>query len=72
MPPIVRRHLHQTAVLWPRTGYKPETGEATVGEPEEISCRWVWGRTETTDAQGNTVSLDGSSLIELATDRQSP
>lgn len=56
--------LEDVAVLWPATGRPSRSGEARVGPPIEVACRWRRMRREVTDAQGNTVVIEASVMLD--------
>lgn len=63
MPAPEWSDLYQVAVLWPWTGYD-RFGQHMVGPPVEIPVRWNTQRTEQVDAQGNTVTVDGTVIVD--------
>jgi hypothetical protein len=67
MPSPEHDFRHQIAVLWPAEG-ADAYGQTLVGDPREIMVRWRFTRTESTDAQGNTVSLDASVQVDERVD----
>ena len=74
MPPIEVRDCPQDAVLWPILGYNDE-GQAVVSdEPIALNAvegrgvRWLQKRREALDAQGNTVLLDATAIVERRID----
>ena len=64
MPAIEQSDRHQKAVLWPANGYD-NNGRPTVGSPKEIRVRWLTNQTRVQDAQGNTISIDGTAIVDL-------
>lgn len=58
-------YLRQTATLWP-AGDPEASGVRTVGDPEEIRVRWVSGRSEDVDREGNTIALDATATVAQA------
>lgn len=52
----------QTAVLWSKIG-DDDYGEPLRDDPEEINVRWVQRRTASLDANGNTISLDATVVV---------
>lgn len=63
MPPLERTDLRQRAVLWPAIG-RDRFGQSTVGSPVEIRVRWLDTQTSMLDAQGNTVTIDATAIVE--------
>lgn len=59
MPALEQKDRYQTVVLWPVAGTNKH-GETYVGVPVEIRVRWVLKRTQSTNAKGETISLDGT------------
>lgn len=67
MPAIEVDELNQDAVLWPKASYD-DYGERTIASTTgtAIKVRWEQGRSESKDAQGNTIAFDS----EIAVDRE--
>jgi hypothetical protein len=63
MPSPETAALTDDAVLWSKAGHDA-TGEAKVSSPMQIECRWVWKKTQSTDATGNTVMLDATVVVD--------
>lgn len=63
MPSLERRHRYQAAVLWAKSG-DDVNAEPTFSAAIEIRVRWVKGRVETVNAQGNTISLDAQVVVD--------
>lgn len=61
MPPLELMDRHTTAVLWPLAGYDRE-GQPYVTQTgrTEIQVRWNRQRRQVTDAENNTVVIDGT------------
>lgn len=57
------RDRRQTAVLWPVAG-TDDYGAYTVGDPVELSVRWVFGRSEVLDPQGNRIAVDAQVTVD--------
>lgn len=55
--------------MWPFSS-RDRRGEPVVGEPVAMVVRWVIDREQVTDAEGNTIALDGTLVVdrEVATD----
>lgn len=69
MPPPELAHRHQKAVLWSAQEVRGRTvvdayGEPKVNAPIEIWVRWVFGRTEITGTDGNTVAVDATAVVD--------
>lgn len=64
MPQQELAYLTQTAVLWNSTGIVDRFGQIEVGDPIEVPCRWNEGAGEALDAQGNTIALDASVVLD--------
>ncbi len=57
--------LKQDAVLWAFDGEAyDDYGDATMGAATAIKVRWEEEKRETTDAQGNTVTLDATVYVD--------
>lgn len=63
MPTLETMDLMQKAVLWAAAG-NDDHGEITVSNRVEIDCRWVLGKTQSVDAQGNLVAYDGGLVVD--------
>ena len=50
---------HQKAVLWRQLGYDTD-GRVLIDVPEEVDVRWVEGRNEARDEQGNSITYDAT------------
>ena len=57
------RRRHQKAVLWPATGYD-EYSEVEVSTGVEIDVRWEWGKRDGLDAQGNTITIEATVVVD--------
>ena len=62
MPPLESTDLWQTAVLWSKVDYD-EYGQPSLGDPVNISVRWVYEQSVVQDRQGNNISLDATVLV---------
>lgn len=67
MPSPEIASLTDDAVLWSFAGHSP-TGEPKVSTPIQIECRWMWKKTQATDATGNTVMLDATVIVDREID----
>lgn len=63
MPPIETFHRHQTAVLWPATGFDGY-GQPTVGAAVEIMVRWEATKRQVPDAAGSNIALDAEAVVD--------
>lgn len=54
---------YQGAVLWPKSGFDRH-GQVTVGSPVEMRVRWNDAKAERLDAQGNTVTVDATAIVD--------
>jgi len=68
MPAQERRERYQWAVYWPADGTLDIYGEAVLGEPEEIRCRWVEKRHQVPSLTSEPVAAD----VQLHTDFDVP
>ena len=68
MPQLETYDLKQKAVLWPVQVFYDGYGEPQVGEPEEITCRWLTGRQEDMDSRGNNVNLEAVVVVDRKID----
>jgi len=64
MPSVERRNLKQKALLWTPVGLDVNGEVVVVNDPVELEVRWVDGRSESTDAQGNPVALDAKVIVK--------
>ena len=60
MPPPEEAYQDQYAVLWRATGNYDRYGQPKLSAAEEIWVRWLQSKTQASDPQGNTVSLDAT------------
>lgn len=60
-------NLTDDAVLWSFAGHD-STGEPKVSNPVQIECRWIWKKTQSTDATGNTVMMDATVVVDREID----
>lgn len=58
MPAFESKDRYQAATVWDNAGTNTH-GETVLGAPRQIRVRWTLKRMESTDPQGNTISLDG-------------
>ncbi len=56
-------NMNQKAVLYAANGYD-DYGEPKVAAAVEIDVRWLTGRRESIDAQGNTIALDSQAVVD--------
>src|SRR5882757_2595614 len=63
MPPLERTDLLQRAVLWSASG-RDRYGQVTVGDPVEITVRWLDQQSQMLDPQGNTVTVDVTVVVQ--------
>ena len=71
MPPIETAWRYQKAVLWPaltRRGRaltdKNGVVRVDLSAPVELSVRWEWGYREILDANGNTVAVNATVVVD--------
>lgn len=64
MPPLVTRHRHEAAVLWPAGIYPDESGSPTVGNPIEIRVRWEERQQDVDDPLRGTIRLDAVVVVD--------
>lgn len=64
MPQQEISHLRQRAVLWNSLGTVDRFGQSKVDNPIEIPCRWNDGYGEALDAQGNSIALDATVVLD--------
>ena len=57
------RRRHQKAVLWAATGYD-EYSDIEVSAGVEIDVRWEWGKRDGLDAQGNTITIEATVVVD--------
>jgi hypothetical protein len=63
MPPFEDMDLTDVAILWPVAG-RDANNEPLVGEPQQISCRWVQKNREVVTAQGESLGLDATAVVD--------
>lgn len=63
MPGFEQRDRYQVALLWAATGAFDDFAVPVVAAPVEIRVRWVDGQSESLDPDGQTVSLDGTAVV---------
>lgn len=63
MPAFETMDLEQVAVLWGKSG-TDDYGQPTTATAIEIPVRWLTKRDEVVDAQGNTIALDATVVVE--------
>lgn len=63
MVTVETSHRLQRAVLWKASGFD-NNGKVTVDPAEEIDVRWVEKRRGTLDAQGNTIAVDATAVVD--------
>ncbi|MHC4686853.1 MAG: hypothetical protein ACYTEW_21465 [Planctomycetota bacterium] len=63
MPTPESSDRKQKAVLWAATGFS-DYGRHKVSDPVEIKVRWEERRREFTDANGNTIAVDASVVVD--------
>lgn len=63
MPSPETAALTDDATLWEFTGHDP-SGEVKVSPPIQIECRWIWKKTQSTDASGNAIMLDATVIVD--------
>lgn len=59
MPSLEQKDRYQQVVVWDASGTNSH-GESVLGYPRQIRVRWRLKRMESTDPNGNTISLDGT------------
>src|SRR5688572_9870118 len=64
--PLETSDLHQKAVLWPFAGNDKHGQPVVSAEAVEIDVRWNQEKSEATDPNGNTVSLDATVAADRA------
>ena len=62
MPPLEDSDLVHTAVVFDNLGYD-KYNRLKVGNGREVDCRWQWGRKQTVNSKGVTISLDAQVVI---------
>ena len=68
MPAPEVSFLRQKAVLWNVTGYDTYGQPTVTGSPIEINTRWLINRREVMDAKGNTITLEGTAVVDRKVD----
>ena len=63
MPPIETLGRYEKAVLWPLSG-QDNFGEVTLATRVEVTVRWDDTQREALDAQGKTIKIDASVLVD--------
>lgn len=63
MPAPEQSHRNQWAVLWPAVGVD-NYGQPVVGDPVEVRVQWSTARREVVQANGSTVALDGTAIVD--------
>lgn len=58
MPAFENKDRYSFVTVWD-AGQPNQHGEFVLGYPRQVRVRWTLKRMESTDAQGNTISLDG-------------
>ncbi len=64
MTRFATRGLKQDAVLWMASGSHDKSGTTTIEAPVPIKVRWIEGRTEEQDPQGNTIVTDTTVIVD--------
>lgn len=65
MPTPETADRHQTAVLWPATGFD-KYGDVTIADADgtQVKVRWEDRKSESLDAQGNTIGTDATVVVD--------
>ena len=63
MPPLETADRKQKAVLWPLDGHD-RYNNPKIGDPIELNVRWVGSTSEALDAEGNTITLDATVVVD--------
>lgn len=63
MPVPELSDLCQLAVLWPRTG-TDRYGQPAIGDPIELRVRWKNVQAQVLDAEGNTITIDATVIVD--------
>lgn len=64
MPAHERRDRYQTAVLWEATGAFDDFAVPVVSAPVEVQVRWKDGQSEALSPDGQTITLDGTAVVD--------
>lgn len=62
MPPMETADLHQKAMLWEFSGH--DRYQQTVSSGVELNVRWEDKREETVDAEGRTVAVEATVVVD--------